>query len=116
MFHGGKLFGAGPGDGEQEGGVVDRFHVVSDGAREGEEVADADVVRFAMDADADVAFEALDGDGAVCVMLLHAGGGFHCDEDDSEVVFLEESSGVVAGLPRFFLLGFGDLFEEVELR
>ena len=116
MLHGGKLFGTGPGDGEQEGRVVYCFHVVSDGGREGEEVADMDVVRFAMDGDADVAFETLDGNGAIRVVLLHACGGFHGDEDDSEVVFFEERSGVVAGLPRLFLLRFGYLFEEVELR
>ena len=116
VLHGGQLFRAGPGDGEQEGGLVYCFHVVSDGGREGEEAADLDVVRFAMDGDADVAFETLDGDGAIRVVLLHACGGFHGDEDDSEVVFFEERSGVVAGLPRLFLFRFGDLLEEIEVR
>ena len=116
MFHGGQFVGAGPGDGEQERGFAYCFHVVTDGGGEGEEVADVEVVWLALDGDADLALEYLDGDGAVGVVLLHAGGGFHGDEDDSEVVLLEEGPGVVAGLPWLLLLGVGDLLEKVELR
>ena len=79
-------------------------------------MADVQVVRLALDSDADLTLEYLDGDGAVGVVLLHAGGVFHGNEDNSEVVFLEEGSGVVAGLPGLFLLGVGDLLEKVELR
>jgi hypothetical protein len=116
VFHGGELFGAGPGDGEEERGFAYGFDVVTDGGGEGEEVAGVEIVRLALNRDADLALEYLDGYGAVGVVLLHAGGVFHGDEDDSEVVLLEESSGVVAGLPGLFLLGVGDLFEKVELR
>jgi hypothetical protein len=115
MLHGGQLFRAGPGDGEQESGFVYCFYVVPDGGGEGEEAAGLEVVWLAVDGDADAAFDDLDGDGAVGVVLLHAGGCFHGDEDDSEVVLLEEGPGVVAGLPWLFLLGVGDLLEEVEL-
>src|SRR6202007_317282 len=52
----------------------------------------------------------------VGVVLLHASGVFHGNEDDSEVVLFEESPGVVAGLPWLLLFGVGDLFEKVELR
>ena len=89
---------------------------MTDGGGEGEEVAGVEVVRLALDGDADLALEYLDRDGAVGVVLLHAGGVFHGDEDDSEVVFLEEGPGVVAGLPWLLLLGVGDLLEKVELR
>ena len=116
MFHGGELFIAGPGDSQQEGGVFDGFYVVPDGGGEGEEVADAEIVWVVLSADADVAFEYLDGDGAVSVVLLHSGGLFHGDEDDSEVVLFEEGFGVMAGGPWLFLLGVGDLLVEIKLR
>jgi hypothetical protein len=116
VFHGGEFFGAGPGDGEQERGFAYGFDVVADGGGKGEEVAGVEVVLLALNRDADLALEDLDGDGAVGVVLLHAGGGFHGDEDNSEVVLLEEGPGVVAGLPWLFLLGVGDLLEKVELR
>ena len=48
VLHGGQLFGAGPGDGEQECGLVYGFHVVTDGAREGEEVAGGEIVWLAV--------------------------------------------------------------------
>ena len=116
VFHGGEFLGAGPGDGEQECGFGDCFDVVPDGAGEREEIADLEVVRVVMDVEDHVAFEDLNGDGAVGVVFLHAGAGFHCNEDDSEVVLLEEGSGVVAGLPWLLLLGAGDLLVQVELR
>jgi hypothetical protein len=116
VFHGGQFFGAGPGDGEQECGFGYCFDVVTDGAGKREEAADGEVVRLALDGDTDLAFEDLNGDGAVGVVFLHAGAGFHCNEDDSEVVLLEEGSGVVAGLPWLLLLGAGDLLVQVELR
>ena len=116
MFHGGELVCAGPGDGEQECGFGNCFDVVTDGAGKREEAADGEVVWLALDGDTDLAFEDLNGDGAVGMVFLHAGGGFHRDEDDSEVVLLEEGSSVVAGLPGLFLLGVGDLLVQVELR
>ena len=116
MFHGGELFGAGPGDGEQERGFACGFDVVTDGGGEGEEISGGDIVWLALNGDAYLALEHVDGDGAVGVVLLHASGVFHRDEDDSEIVLLEEGPGVVTGLPRFLLLRFGDLLEKVELR
>jgi len=49
------------------------------------------------------------------VMFLHVGGALHGDEDDAEVVLFVEGFGVDAGGPGFFMLGFGDLFGEIEL-
>ena len=75
-----------------------------------------EIVRLAVEGDAYMAFENVDRGGAVGVMLFHACGIVHCDEDNSEIVFFEESFGGVAGLPGFFLLGGGYFFEQVELR
>jgi hypothetical protein len=115
MFHGGEFFCAGPGDSEEEGSVGFGFDVVPDGVAEGEERSSGEVVGFAVDGDSDVAFEDLDGEGAVGVVLLHVCGVLHGDEDNAEVVFLEERFGVDARRPRFFLLGFGEFFGEIEL-
>jgi len=82
---------------------------------ESEESAVGEIVGLAVDGDADFAFEDLNGDSAVGVVLLHAGGVLHGDEDDAEVVLFEESFGVNAGGPRFFALGVGDLLGEIEL-
>ncbi len=92
------------------------LHVMTDGGGEGEEVADAEIVWLAVDGDAYLALEDVDGGGAVGVMLLHAGGVLHGDEDDAEVVLFEESFGGVAGLPGLLLLGVGYLLEQVKLR
>lgn len=103
VFHRCEFFGTGPGDGEQEGGGIYCFHVVTNGGAEGEEIAGVEVVRLAMDGDTDVTFENLDGEGAVGVVLFHAGDSLHGDENNSEVVLLEESPGIEAGLPRLLL-------------
>src|SRR5271168_458645 len=73
VFHGCEFFGAGPGDGQEKGGVALGYHVVPDGVTKGEERAGGQVVRLAIDVDAKLAFEDLDGDGAVGVVLLHMG-------------------------------------------
>ena len=116
VFHGGEFFGAGPGDGEQEGGVVYCFDVVTDGGAEGEEIAGVEVVGLPCDGDADVAFEDLDGDGAVGVVLLHVGAVSMEMRTILRSCFLKRVLAVVAGLPGFFLLGVGDLLGKVELR
>ena len=115
MLHGGELLGAGPGDGEKEGGVADGFDVVAERGGQGEKVADAERVRFSVDRDTKLAFENLDGEGAVGVMLFHARGMLHGEENDTEVVRLEQGAGVVAGGPGLLLFGVIDLFEEIEL-
>ena len=115
MLHSGELFGAGPGDREEECGFFHCFYLVADGAGQSIEVSGVEVVGLALDGDSDVTFKDLDGDGAVGVVLFHVGGGIHSDEYDSEVVLLEEGFGVVSGLPWLFLLGVSDLFEKVEL-
>ena len=115
VFHGGEFFGTGPGDGEQEGRGVYCFHVVANGGAEGEETASVEVVRFAVDGDADVPFENLDGEGAVSVVLFHAGDSLHSDENNSEVVLLEESPRIEAGLPRLLLFGVSYFLGKVEL-
>jgi len=107
VLHGGELFGAGPGDGEEKGGVGFGFDVVADRVAKGEEGAGGEVVGLAVDGDLDVAFEDLNGEGAVGVVLLHVGGVLHRDENDAEVVFFEEGFGIDACRPGFFLLGFG---------
>ena len=58
----------------------------------------------------------MDGDGAIGVVLLHFGGAFHRDEDDSDVVLFEEGSGVMPGGPGLLPLGVGYLLEQVKLR
>jgi hypothetical protein len=115
VLHGGKFFGAGPGDGEEKDGVGFCVDVVTDRVAEGEESSVGEVVGLAVDGDADFAFEDLNGEGAVGVVFLHVGGVLHGDEDYAEVVLFEESFGVDAGGPGFFVLGFGDLFGEIEL-
>jgi hypothetical protein len=89
---------------------------VTDGGGEGEEVADMEVVRVAVDVEAEFAFEYLERDGSVGVVLLHPGGLLHGDENDSEVVLFKEGFGVVARGPGFFLFGVGYLLEQIELR
>ena len=73
MFHGREFFGAGPGDGEEKGGVGFGFDVVADGVAKGEGSARGEVVRFAVDGDADAAFEDLNGECAVGVVLVSCG-------------------------------------------
>ena len=75
-----------------------------------------EIVRLAVEGDAYLALENLDGGGAVGVMLLHAGGVLHGDEDNSEVMLFEQSLGGVAGLPGFVLLGIDYLLEQVKMR
>jgi len=115
VLHGSQFVSAGPGYGQQECGVFDGLDVVPDGGSEGEEVADMKIVRVAMNIEADITFENLERDSAVGMVLLHLRGGFHGDEDDSEVVLLEEGFGEVAGGPGLFLFGVGYLAEQVEL-
>ncbi len=86
----------GPGDGEEEGGVVERFDVVADGCAEREEIAGGELVWLAADVDAHMAGEDLDGDCAVGMMLFHVRAGLHGDEQDAEVVLLEKHLRVLA--------------------
>ena len=116
VLHGHQILIAGPGDGEEEGGVLKGLYFVANGGAEGDEVSCFEVVGLAVNGEAYLPLEDLDGEGSVCVMLLHTGCVLHDDEDDAEIVFLEEGLGVVAGLPGFLLLGVGDLLGEVELR
>ena len=116
MLHGGQFFGAGPGDGQEEGGVADGLYVVPDGGAEGEEVAYVEIVWMAVGGDSNLALKDVDGDGAVGVMLFHAGGVLHGDEDNAEVGFFEEGFCGVAGLPGLLLFGVGYFLEQVKLR
>jgi hypothetical protein len=115
VLHCGELLIAGPGDGEEEGGVFEGFDFMLDGGAEGEEVSQLEVVWFAVHREANLSLKNVDGDGAVGVVLLHLCGFFHGDEDDTEVVFFEESFGEVAGLPGLLLLGVCDFLKEVKL-
>lgn len=116
VFHGGQLIAAGPRDGEKESRFFHCLDVVPDRGGECEEVADVKVMLLVVNCNADVAFEHLDGDRPVRVVLFDVSFRFHGDEDDSQVVLLEESSGIVAGLPRLILFGVADLLEKIELR
>jgi hypothetical protein len=107
---------AGPGDRQQEGGVVDGFDIVADGCPEREEIAGGEVVRLAANVHADLAVEDLHGDGAVGVVLLHVRAAFHGDEHNAEVVFLEERPSVLTGLPGLLRCGLSDLVVEIEVR
>ena len=116
VLHCGELLIAGPGDGEEEGGVLEGFYFVLDGGSEGEEISWLEVVGFAVDSEANLPFDDMDGDGAVGVVLLHLRGVFHGDKDNSEVMLFEEGLGEVAGLPGLLLLGVGDFLVKVKLR
>ena len=116
VLHAGQLFCAGPGDGQQKGGVAFGFHIVPDGVAESEESAGGEIVRLAVYGDSELAFEDLDGGGAVGVVLFHVSGILHGDEDDAEVVLLEEGPGVKTGWPGLFFLRVVHLFAQVELR
>ena len=116
MLHGGEFFVAGPGDGEEKGGVAFCFDVVADGVAESEEGAGGEIVRLALDVDANVTLEDVDGESAVGVVLVHVSADLHGDEDDAEVLLFEESPGVDAGWPGFFAFGVIQLLCEIELR
>jgi hypothetical protein len=116
MLHRRQLFFAGPGDGEQKGGVADGFHVVTDRGGKRVEATGGEIVGLAMHVEADVPLQDLNGEAAVSVVFLHAAAAFHRDEDDPEIVLLEERLCVETGLPGLLLFGVGDLFEKVELR
>ena len=116
VLHGGQLLVAGPGDGEEEGGVFEGFYFVPDGGAKGDEISLLEIVGLAVHGETNLSLEYLDGDGAVGVVLLHLCVVFHGDEDDAEVVFFEEGFGEVAGLPGLLLLGVGDFLKEVKLR
>jgi len=105
VLHCGQFFVAGPGDGEQEGGVVRGHYVVPDGAGEGKQGAGGEIMRLAVDCDDEPAFQDLHGESAVGVMLVHVSADLHGGEHDAEVVLLEESLGVDAGWPGFLAFG-----------
>jgi hypothetical protein len=116
VLHCGEFFVAGPGDGEEEGGVGFGFDIVPDGVAESEQGAGGEIVRLAVNGDADLALEDMDGESSVGVMLFHVCGVLHGDENDAEVVLLEKSFGIDARWPRLLLFGVGHLFRKIELR
>jgi hypothetical protein len=115
VLHGGEFFVAGPRDCEKKGGIAFGFDIVADGVAESEERAGGEIVGLALDVNANLPLENLDGDGAVGVVLFHVGGVLHGDEDDTEVVFFEQCSGVDAGRPGLLVFGVGDFFGQIEL-
>ena len=89
VLHGGQLLVARPGDCEEKDRVAFGFYVVPDGGAKGEESAGGEIVRLAVDRDADLTLNDVEREGAVGVMLFHAGGVLHGDEDNPQVVFLK---------------------------
>jgi hypothetical protein len=116
VLHRGEFFVAGPGDGEQEGGVVRGHYVVPDGGGEGKQGAGGEIMSLAVDRDDELALQDLYGESAVGVVFVHVSADLHGDEHDAEVALLEESLGVDAGWPGFFAFCVIQLLLKIELR
>jgi hypothetical protein len=116
VLHRGQIFVAGPGDGEQEGGVVRGHYVMPYGGGEGKQGAGGEIMPLAVHCDGELALQDLHGESAVGVVLVHVRADLHGDEHDAEVVLFEESLGVDAGWPGFLAFGLIQLLWEIELR
>jgi hypothetical protein len=115
MFEGAELGIGWPSQGEEEDGGFGGADRMRYGGGQGEELASAEVVGFALGLKLDGSAEDVDGEGAVGVVFGEFGTGGEGEKDDADVGVFEEHFGGDAGFGGWLLLEVGDFAFEVEV-